>query len=245
MTRFAVVGAATATIGFCLPIASANAAVGGVRVGGLHFGPLNATSTGQAGYFDLTPPATGSAVAKFTVPTITGCTATESGIALGNLIFTGSGSTANASGALVFAGCDSGSPFYEGVVVVNGVATVSSFTPAPGDKIKAKTKESATAASAKLTDITQAKNTSASATSGAVNSAILDGIDSLVDTSSGAQLAVPNFGIANFSTGKMDGLTVGAAGATAYDMNATGSQVQITTSALTGGKAWTETFVHS
>jgi len=105
MTRLAVVGAATATIGFCLPIASANAAVGGMRFGGLvHFAPLNGTSTGQAGYFDLSPPASASAVAKFTVPTITGCTATESGIALGNLIFTGSGSSANASGALVFAG---------------------------------------------------------------------------------------------------------------------------------------------
>lgn len=149
------------------------------------------------------------------------------------------------SGALVFAGCDGGAPFYEAVTVLNGTQTATSFTPAPGDVISAKTKESASSAKVTLKDVTQAMTATASATAGATNSAILDGVDSLVDSSTGDQLAVPDFGTVHYTGGKIDGTTVGASGATAYNMNATGSQVQIKTSALTGGNAWTEKFVHA
>jgi hypothetical protein len=128
---------------------------------------------------------------------------------------------------------------------LNGASTLATFTPAPGDVIKVKTKESATSAKVSLKDITQAMAASSSATSGATNSDILDGVDSLVDSTSGAQLPVPAFGTVHFTGGKIDGTTVGASGATAFDMNATGSQLQIKTSALTGGNAYTEKFVHA
>jgi hypothetical protein len=56
---------------------------------------------------------------------------------------------------------------------------------------------------------------------------------------------VPTFTTVQFTGGKIDGVTVGTSGAKAYNMNATNFQVQIKTSALTGGNAWTEKFIHS
>ena len=77
MTRLATVGVATAVVGLWLPIVSANAAVGGA-LGGVSFG-RNMNSPDLGGYLDLKAPATSSVSAKFTVPTISGCTSTESG----------------------------------------------------------------------------------------------------------------------------------------------------------------------
>jgi len=243
MTRLATLGAAVAVIGLWMPISSANAAAGGARFGGVHFVKFNGTSTGQAGYFQLTPPATSSVKDKFTVPTVTGCTSTEAAVGFGTFIFTGSGSTATVSGAAVLLGCVSSTPVYEGVTIVNGVETPTSFTPAPGDVIAAKTKVTATAVAVKLKDVTQAMTATGSSTSGATPAAILAGVDTLVGT--GGTLPVPNFGTVHLTAGKIDGVTVGASGATAFDLNSTGSQIQIKTSALTGGNAWSEKFIHA
>jgi hypothetical protein len=239
MTRLATVGAATAVVGLWLPIASANAAVGGA-LGGVRFGPDNMNSSGQAGYYDLTAPATSSVSAKFTVPTISGCTSAESGVGFGSLIFSNTG---EATGALLLVGCFSSAPVYEAVTLVNGSQTIATFTPAPGDVIKVKSKETASSASTKLDDVTQGQTVTGSASSGATNDAILAGVDSF-DGSSG-QLPVPTFTTVQFTGGKIDGVTVGTSGAKAYNMNATNFQVQIKTSALTGGNAWTEKFIHS
>ncbi len=234
MTRLATVGAATAMVGLWLPISSANAAVGALR-----FTTNNATSTAQAGYFQLTPPAISSVSANFTVPTIIGCTATDTAVGFGTFIFTSS----SASGASVTVGCVSGTPVYEGALIVNGVEMPTSFTPAPGNVIMAKTKETASKTSVTLYDITQAAADNETASVGGTNSAILAGVDTL--NGSSGQLPVPNFTKVHFTAGKIDGTTVGASGAGAYDLNATGSQVQIKTSALTGGNAWTEKFIHA
>jgi len=240
MTRIATIGAATAIIGLWLPISSANAAAGGV-LGRVHFAPDNLTSPGQAGYLLSPAPATATAKDKFKVPTVTGCTATLTAVAFGNLIFASSG--AAETGGLVVVGCSGGSPFYEDLTLVNGAQTSTPIAVAPGNVIKVKAKESATAASAKLTDVTTGMSDSGSAATGATNGVVLDGVETLVSGSSA--LGIPNFGTVKFTGGSIDGATVGASGAAAYNLNATGSQVQIKTSALTGGTAWTEKWIHA
>jgi hypothetical protein len=238
MTRLATVGAATAVVGLWLPIASANAAVGGA-LGGVRFGH-NMNSSETAGYYDLKAPATSSVSAKFTVPTISGCTSAESGVGFGSLI---SSNTGEPTGALVLVGCFSSAPVYEAFTIVNGNETKATFTPAPGDVIRVNSNETASSASTKFDDVTQGQTITGSASSGATNYAILAGVDAF-DGSSG-QLPVPTFTTVQFTGGKIDGVKVGTARATAYNMNATNSQVQIKTSALTGGNAWTEKFIHS
>ena len=236
MMRLATIGAAAAIIGLWLPVSSATAAVGGAR-----FASNNTDNTGVAGYVLAPAGASASGKAKFTVPTIKGCTSTDSGVAFASLIFT----KKSVTGAGVFAECSSGSPVYAAVLVVNGTSTVASFTPAPGDVIKVKTAETATTSTVKLTDVTQAMTAKDSGTGGK-KLVVLDGIDALVDSSTGDQLPVPKFGTATYSGGEIDGATVAASGATAYDMETSGGVLQIQTGALNGsGNGWTETFIHS
>ena len=236
MMRFATIGAAAAIIGLWLPVSSATAAVGGVR-----FASNNTDNTGAAGYILAPAGASAQGKAKFTVPTITGCTSTDSGVAFATLIFT----KTSVTGAGVFAECSGGSAVYAAVLVVNGTSTVASFTPVPGDVIKVKSAETATTSSVKLTDVTQAMTAKSTGTGGK-KLVVLDGIDALIDSSTGDQLPVPNFGTATYSGGKINGVTVAASGATAYDMETSASVLQIKTSALNGaGNGWTETFVHS
>lgn len=239
MTRLATVGGATAVVGLWLPIASANAAVGGAP-GGVRVGPDTLNNSSEAGYFDLKAPATSSVSAKFTVPTISGCTSAESGVGFGSLIFSNTGEP---TGALVLVGCFSSAPVYEAFTLVNGNQTMATFTPAPGDVIKVNSKETASSASTKLDDVTEGQTATGSASSGATNYAILAGVDAY-DGSSG-QLPVPTFTTVQFTGGKIDGVTVATARAHAYNMKAPNAHVQIRTSALTGGNAWTEKFTHS
>jgi hypothetical protein len=245
MTRFAVLGAAAAVIGLCVPAATANAATGGARFG-VRLVFNNGTSTSAAGYVITTPPASASAVVKIVVPTITGCTGSStsgvtSGIALGVFDFT---SAPSISGAFEEAVCYDGAPAYAGVLVVNGTATQTSFTPGPGDKIKVKVSESASATSVKLTDVTTSQTAHTSG-AGGTNADVLDGIDALESTS-GSQLPNPDFGTMTYSGGKIDGVTVSAAGATGINEQTSGGTLQILTSALnSGGNGWTEKFKHA
>lgn len=242
MTRLAVVAAATATIGFCLPVASANAAVGGVRLSGgmVRFGPL--TASGQAGYIDVTSAASVKASDKFVVPNITGCTATDTLASFGDVIFNSSGALQTA--ALVIIGCQGGSPASEAIIYVNGAFTGSTWAPQPGDHIKAVSKESGSAASATLTDTTQAMSVAGSAATGAANGAVLDGSEAVSTSSSG--FPVPDFSTVTFTAGTIDGVTIHASGAVKINMNTTGSQVQIKATALTSaGNSFKEKFVHA
>jgi hypothetical protein len=128
-------------------------------------------------------------------------------------------------------------------VVVNGTATQARYTPAPGNKLAFSVTESATASKAVIKDVTLGKSLAKSGT-GASNSQVMNGIDSLVNGT--AQLPVPKFGRATFSAGKMDGKTVKAAGAIAVDMQTAAKVLQIHTGVLnTTGNGWIELFKHS
>jgi hypothetical protein len=205
----------------------------------------NAQSVGQAGYEITTAPASSSASASFTVPTVTGCTSKLTGIGAGSLIFTGSGSTASASGVLVFIVCQSGSPLYQAQGIVNGTATAFSVAVAPGDAVSTSVSVTATKTKVTFKDTTKAFSKSLSG-AGAVPAVVLDGIDSLVNSSTGVKLPIPKFGTINYSAAKEDGKTPKAAAATAVDMTTTAHKLQILTGALsTAGNAWTETFKHA
>jgi len=238
MTRAAVIGASTAIAGFLLPVAAAQAAVPAARYNG--FGANTAlTASYQAGYIvgaaSLTT--TQSAGETFAVPAVT-CAKKESGIAVASLLFT----KKSVTGAGVFVECDKKTAGYFAVLVINGVSTEASFTPAPGDSVTISTSESTTASSASLTDTTQAKTATASGKGNKKLEAAFDGIDSLVNSSTGATLPVPDFGTASITAGSLEGGTVAASGAEAINMETT-TVLQITTGALNaGGNAWTETF---
>ena len=236
----AVSGAALTALALGVQPASAQTA----SIGGLTLGAANGTSTGQAGYFVTKAPASASASEKFTVPKLT-CTSTLSGIAIGSLIFTGSGATASFTAAALFAECSGGAPAYAAIVAVNGSATQGTFTPAVGDVIKVSVSGSKTAAKATVTDVTKSKHVSASAATGATNALVLDGIDSLVNNA-GTQLAIPNFGKEKFKVGMEDGKTVMAAGGVPVDLKTSAGVLKIHTGALnTAGNVWKEIFKHS
>ena len=244
MTRFALVGAAAAVIGLCVPASTAGAAVGGAR-SGVRLVFNNGTSPGAAGYVITTAPASANGKVKITVPSITGCTPSStvtSGIAIGAFVFT----STSASAAFVEAVCYSGAPAYAGVLVVNGVQTViTTFAPKPGATVTLKVSESATATKVKLTDVTTGKTQSASGTGG-TNVDVFEGVDALDNSSTGAQLPNPDFSTITCSGGKIDSVTVGAAGASGINEQTSGGTLQILTGALNaGGNGWTETYEHA
>jgi hypothetical protein len=144
----------------------------------------------------------------------------------------------------VFAVCQSGSPAFQAIALVNGAAVVSAWAPAPGDVIQVSVSESTTATKATFTDVTKKLSATESSPTGGTNSFIIDGITAL-STSSG-QLGVPPFGTDRFSLGKIDGDTVAASGAVAVSMQTSGAVLQIATGTLNStGNAWNEIFKHS
>jgi hypothetical protein len=224
-------------------LAPASAQSGGVA--GLTLAGVNATSTGQAGYFVTKAPASASASVKFTVPRLT-CTSTNAGVAFGSTIFTGTGTTSSYTAANLFVLCRGGAPLFAAVVAVNAHATQGSFTPAAGDVITASVTESTTAAKAVLTDVTKSKILSARAVTGRTNALVLDGVDTLLSNTTGKPLPIPNFGTENFRAGQEDGTTVHAAGAIAVDLKTATGVLKIHTGTLNAaGDVWNELFKHS
>jgi hypothetical protein len=225
---------ASATIALWVPVASASAAPSLRNV--------NGTSTGQAGYFVLTAPASASSGDTFTVPTLT-CSGTSfRGVAAGALIFAATSGVPTGAGVLLL--CSGATAAYQGELVINGAGTATTFTPKAGDVITVSTSESATSAKATIKDVTQAKSKSLSSTTGATNGSVLVGIDSL--SNNGTQLPVPKFATIKFTNGKEDGKTVKLAGGKPFNMQTSGGVLQILTGALgTTGNNWSETFKHS
>jgi hypothetical protein len=141
--------------------------------------------------------------------------------------------------------CKSGVPSYQAAVVVNGALKVGSFTPAVGDVMFASVSESTTAGKALLKDITQAKAVLAIAATGATNSYVLDGVDTLINDATGNQLPMPNFQTEHFSACTEDGTTVQAAGGAAVDMQTAAGVRRIWTDALSStGNGWSEDWKH-
>lgn len=232
-SRIATVGLAAATAGIWLSPTAAGAAEPAVGLAS-----ANGTSTAQAGYILTTPPASSSVKATFSVPTLT-CTSTNSGIAIGAFVF----SSTQLYAAAVFAECTSGTASYTGVLQAAKKTEATTFTPAPGDVIKVSASLSASSSTVTLKDISQSQSATLTKTGG-TPADTMAGMDAL--STSKSQLPVPDFGTVSFSKGKIDGETVAASGAQAFNMETSGGVLQIKTSALDStGRSWTETFKHS
>ena len=233
----AVVVAAGAGLGVIAAAPAASAATAHPLTG--HLAAVSAPSTSMAGYVLASPPASASASDKFKVPTVT-CPSTGTyGIGLGAFLFTSLGLT----GGEVTAECSSGTAVYTAQWLEHGVSG-GAFTVAAGDVIKAQASQTATTTNASIVDFTKHIGSVFSSNVGAANSAVLVGINALVSATT--QLPVPPFGRSRFAVGAIDGGTVLASGAVAYDMNATTHLLQIHTGALSStGTAWTEFFRHS
>jgi hypothetical protein len=213
--------------------------------GGVSLSSSTPSSPGQAGYFVQNPPASASASDRFRAPKLA-CTSTRSGVGIGSLVITSSGSTSLVTGASLYAQCISGVAHYRAVVEVNGVLKEATFTPARGDVITASVTQTASSATAVLRDETKRQSVSSSARRGAQTTFVIDGVDTLLSNATGLQLPIPNFGSEHFTNGLEDGATIKAAGGFAVDMQTSGGVLQIQTGPLsTTGKAWSETFVHS
>jgi hypothetical protein len=242
----ALSGAALTAVAMGMPQASAQSRHVGVPT----LRVVNPTTTQAAGYAiqGAAVPASASASDSFKVPALNCTTTPGSGVGLAAVIATGTTAAPSATFGAVFALCDTSTgttPVYEAAVVVNGTQTVATFAPAVGDKISVAASETATSAKAMVKDVTQAKSLTKSAAVGATNMAVLDG---MVAVPNGTTLMpIPNFGTEHFTSGKIDGTTVMAAGAFAVDMKSSGGVLQIHTGALnaTTGNAWSEIFKHT
>jgi hypothetical protein len=233
-----LVGCGLATvlaIGFNVPSASAEAGIAGLALA-----PANNSSTAVAGYV-VKAPASASGATTFKVPVLK-CSSTLSGISLGAFVAGSNGFAA----ASVFAVCQGGKALFAGVLQVNGKPVQqTTFTPVPGDVVVVSASQSASKSTASLKDVKQGKSATLSG-AGATNVAVLDGIDSLVNNTTHAQLPVPNFGTAPYSRASEDGKTLMAAGSIAVDMATATHVLQIKTSALGAtGNSFSETFKHS
>lgn len=236
----ACAGAASLLAGLVVPAYTAQAA------------PLaNASSSTNAGYAIVTSvPASASATATFTVPKITGCTASSpaSEAAIVAFIAVNVASKPTASAGFVVIGCNTSTTAkgvtYAGGTYINGVAGKTTVIPKAGDVITATVSESKTATSASLKDVTQAKTVTGKG-AGGTPLEVLDGMSNVPGATAGTVLPIPDFAPVPFSKALLDGKTPKAAGATAFNL-VKGKTVQILTGALNStGNGWTETFKHA
>jgi hypothetical protein len=236
----AVATAAVVIIGAGVTTATAHAATG--LAPGIH--AANLKSSVAAGYLLNPAPASATANTTFVVPTLTCPASGTQGDAPGALIFTGSGASASLSGASVFVVCQNGTAFYQASAVVDGTGKMVAVSPAPGDSITISVSVTATKTGVTFSDTTQSF-TKKFKGAGATPAVVLDGIDSLVDNTN-TQLPNANFHKISFSASKIDGQTLAASGAKAFDMVSSAHVLQIKTSALDStGQKFTETFKHA
>jgi len=203
----------------------------------------NPSTTTFAGY-KLTPvPASASALLGFTVPKVTGCTSTNSGVGAGVYLATGGGSRSSSSSSYVSIGCSVGVPHYSAVVTVDGTATTVPVAVAAGDRVSVFVSVSSGGVSVRFTDTTKgvAKLFTGA---GAVPASIAEGLNAL--KSGSAVLPVPAFGSMAITSAKFDGLSAGGAHALGYDRRTSTGILQIATSALAStGATWKETYAHA
>jgi hypothetical protein len=228
------VGVGTLSVGLGLGVPAAQAAP-------------NVQLTTFAGYGLAAVPASVTASMSFKVPTVTGCTATNSEVAIGAGDVSGTGTAAKVSGAAVAVGCKSGKAFYEAVLTINNKTTLEGAVSA-GDTIMASGSMSATKVSVSVKDTTHALSKSASGT-GSKPTDVADGMTAVpVATGSTKLLPIPKFGTVGITSALLDGKTPKADSAIAVNMAtaATGGTVKILTGALNGtGNGWTETWKHA
>jgi hypothetical protein len=220
---------------------SSPAALAGVR-----FAPAkNATSTTFAGW---TFKASKSVTSEFKVPSLK-CTKTDSGVGPISVLVTGTSSASNFNAAGLLLECVSGKPAAAPAVVVDGAATTGTQKVSVGDVIQGTVTTTAKKTTATVADLTKGhtfKLTKSGKGAAGLEALIID--DSLVNSSTGKQLPVANFGKIQFTNGAVDGKALGSAsGGKAYNMQTKKGVLQILTGPLTGAKknAFLTTWKHS
>lgn len=203
------------------------------------------SSNDLAGYLKSSPPASASAAVRFRVPTIT-CSGSApisellDGAAVVGLTLV----TPKTTAGEVIEKCQGTSASYSAVVDVAGTGRSASFTPAPGDVISVAASMSASASSVTIKDVTTKKSDHATG-GGTTNTDVFDGL-TVGFNSSNNPYPIPTFSSVSFSGAKIDGATVAASGATAYNLVNSSNMLQIKTGALgTLGNAWKATFEHN
>jgi hypothetical protein len=231
VSKASIIGA-MATIGFLsAPGLVGRAAGSSVTLAQI---PGNSSSTSFAGY--VTRPAGLSKVsAVFVIPRVT-CGASDQGVAPGIFL---AGTTAF-SGVATLAVCHSGAASYTVAIIINNVES-HVLTISGGDKVKGSVSETASRTSVSFKDVTTGVSKAATGSGGAVTEALL-GDDSVLVNS--VQVPVPTFRTNAFTSCLVGTAALGSTSPVAFNMKTSGGVLQIVTSALTGGNAFTETFKH-
>jgi hypothetical protein len=232
LVRVGVAGVAISAISLFVPMTAADAGSG---LSGLRLHPLNATNKSEAGYV-ASAPASSKVIDHFTVPTIA-CGQAQQEMAVGAFV----GGSAGTSGATVVTVCPGGGSTggYVALDLVNGgITQATTWSPASGDHMVATVKESLTATTVTIKDVTQQQILTASGP-GQTNSLILWGVAPF--TTSGVLSTVPTFKNIKLTSATLNGATVSASRGAPVDLEET-TVVDIHTGPLSLGKNFTETW---
>ena len=216
----------------------ANAAPSGAAI-------ANATSNDLAGYLKSSAPSSATAAVHFRVPTIT-C---SSSVPMSEMLDGGAVAgltllTVKVTAGEVIEECQGTTAVYSALVSAGGTERAASFTPAPGNLIAVTASQSASASSVTIKDMTTGKSDHLTG-GGTTNTDVFEGLTVGVNASN-APYPVPTFTSVPFSAAHIDGATVAASGATAYNLVNSSSTLQIKTGALgLTGISWKATFEHS
>jgi Peptidase A4 family len=165
---------------------------------------------------------------EFVVPEVR-CTSTNTGVGAGAFIYTKTTSAADAksntsviSGASVQLFCLGGEPAPMPVVELEGSQTYGQERPHVGDLMRATIIDSSRILGVTLQDLTKhhtftltRSGTSAPATAAEIGDVALQGVPSLTP---GPLYPITDFGALKFSSGRVNGVPLGAAGGRAFNM---------------------------
>jgi hypothetical protein len=184
-----------------------------------------------------------SAAAQFTLPAIK-CPAKENASIDPLVTVAGPTKTVNAGIRLE---CVDGVAAYQAHLYINGTTVLPSLPVKAGDEIKEYASQTSAGASASLTDVRTGRTVSRTGTGAADNFAAI-----LMDAVTLPPDPIPNFGHVTFTNAQVDGANLGSAkleeeqmySGTANPPSA-GSQLMISTSAISSGTTFTCTFVRA
>jgi hypothetical protein len=250
------VGATVAITGsLLLALSAAAPAIAGSHPSGLalatgaRFADVAKSKTSTtAGGWEFTPKGAKSVTTEYTIPSLK-CTSAASGFGPLAAAVTGTTSSENFDAAGLLMECSGGTPEAEALVVVNGTSKPDTKAVAVGDLIKATITVSSSKTVATVQDLTKghtSKVTLSGTGAPALEELIID--DSLVNTETGKQLAVADFGTVNFTSGAVSGKAIGTVKpSSAFNMATKKGVLQILVGKITGAKknSFLTTWKHS
>ena len=204
--------------------------------------PANDSSTFMAGYVLDPAPGAVSAAVHFTLPALT-CPSTGS-VLLGAMAFAPDGTRTGGEMLGYCSGLEgSGPAYWVAVFQFNGSALQVKFGSVAGDTIVVHVSESASGGKVWIKDATLKKGQTA-ITNGATNAFVNVGVVS--DDDGEAPTPLAPFSNVPFWNARVDGTSLSAASAVAYDMKTSSGITQVHTGTLNStGRRFTEIFEHS